>query len=300
MHEERVYYTPRYQQKQRKIESRMCILVFQALLFAALSVEHVPPLGQSPHCGYAPPPGSNDRLYNSPYLVKEATGCPGTPITLHPQDGAASTEEPVGEAEPCLYSATIRVLHACVEARYAPTLATVRLRAEIPPSKITLYTSLTPVCAPPPAPAPLPACAGAAPLRFKLPILCTRLLPTASTAPLGASKLGVCASPCCTLNSLMLVLFHTPAVPLATTISDANTKPQSSDSYQPRESVDHSKRCTRMGDGSMPGTVVDLMVWRAAAVSSLDSSLGERVWISINVVCRGSSLSQDSSCGMLA
>jgi hypothetical protein len=84
----------------------------------------------------------------------------------------------------------------------------------------------------------------------------------------------------------MDVLFHTPAVPLATTISLANTKPQSRDSYQPRLSVDHSNRCTRIGDGSMPETVVDWMAARAAAVvvASLVESFGSRVWIRTSVV----------------
>jgi hypothetical protein len=169
---------------------------------------------------------------------------------------------------------------------------------------IAYYTSLTPVWVPP-LPTPLPAGAGAVPPgtarpRFRLPILCTRLLPTASTAPRGANRLGVWLSPCCTLNRRMLVLFHTPAVPLATTISLANTKPQSKDSYQPRDRVDHSKRCTRIGEGSIPGTVVDLMVFRAFVVSVLESSSGLRVRMSIRVVCRGSSLSHDSSCDMLA
>lgn len=64
---------------------------------------------------------------------------------------------------------------------------------------------------------------------------------------------------------------------MATTISLANTKPQSRDSYQPRDRVDHSKRCTRIGEGSMLGMVVDLMVLRAVVVSVLESSRGLRV-----------------------
>lgn len=82
----------------------------------------------------------------------------------------------------------------------------------------------------------------------------------------------------------MLVLFHTPAVPFATTISLANTKPQSSDSYQPRLRVDHSKRCTRIGEGSMAGISVVFMTFRAVVVSVLEERRGERVWMSIKVV----------------
>ena len=98
----------------------------------------------------------------------------------------------------------------------------------------------------------------------------------------------------------MLVLFHTPAVPLATTISLANTKPQSRDSYQPRLRVDHSNKCTRIGDGSIEGMLVDLIVSRAELVSVLEDRRGERVCISMTVVWRGSSESHDSSYIVLA
>lgn len=50
----------------------------------------------------------------------------------------------------------------------------------------------------------------------------------------------------------------------------------------------------------MPGMVVDLMVSRAVVVSVLESSRGLKVWMSMSVVCKGSSLSQDSSCRVLA
>jgi hypothetical protein len=65
----------------------------------------------------------------------------------------------------------------------------------------------------------------------------------------------------------MLVLFQTPAVPLATSISCAKTKPQSNDSYHPRDKGDHSKRCTLIAVGSMPRTSVSRIVVSAAAVS---------------------------------
>jgi hypothetical protein len=41
---------------------------------------------------------------------------------------------------------------------------------------------------------------------------------------------------------------------------------------------------------------VVLMVVRAVVASVLEERRGERVWISMSVVWRGSSLSQDSSC----
>lgn len=85
---------------------------------------------------------------------------------------------------------------------------------------------------------------------------CTKLLPTASTAPFGASKLGPCAAASWTLKSLIPVPFHTPTVPgvapdaVPTTISLEKMKPQSKDSYQPKDRADHSKECTRTGEGS--------------------------------------------------
>ena len=75
----------------------------------------------------------------------------------------------------------------------------------------------------------------------------------------------------------MLVLFHTPAVPLATCSSDAKTNPHSRDSYQPSDKVDHSKRCTRMDEGSMPGMLVAMIVLSAVVVSVLEDRSGESV-----------------------
>ena len=117
------------------------------------------------------------------------------------------------------------------------------------------------------------------PRRFRFPILWTRLLPTASTAPMGFIRLGPLAVSFSTLNSLIAVLFHTPTAPFCTVISEANMKLQSSDSYQPRERGDHSKRWIRGGDGSMEegsslgGVVVSVlerrvrMVWRGRECS---------------------------------
>ena len=105
------------------------------------------------------------------------------------------------------------------------------------------HTSLT---VPRPAPTPL-----AASLRFKFPILCTRLLPTASTAPIGFMRLGPRTASFSTLNRRTLVPFQTPTVPFCTTISEAKMKPQSRDSYQPKERGVHSKRWIRGGEGSI-------------------------------------------------
>jgi hypothetical protein len=63
------------------------------------------------------------------------------------------------------------------------------------------------------------------------------------------------------LKSLIPVPFQTPTLPGVefdvepTTISLEKMKPQSNDSYQPKESADHSKECTRAGEGS------DKMTW---------------------------------------
>jgi hypothetical protein len=111
--------------------------------------------------------------------------------------------------------------------------------------------------------------------------------------------LGANEGPSWTLNSLILVLFHTPAVPLATSISCANTNPHSNDSYQPRDKGDHSKRCTLIGDGSMPRTSVSRIVSSAAAVSLefVLGILGPSCDINIRIVWSGSSESQLSSYG---
>lgn len=117
-------------------------------------------------------------------------------------------------------------------------------------------------------------------LRFKFPIRCTRLLPTASTAPLGANSVGPCAAVSWTLNSLTPVPFQTPTVPGVepdaepTTISLEKMKPQSRDSYQPMESVVHSKECTRIGEGS------ERMVWMWGS-SAKEGRLETRVRASV-------------------
>src|SRR5688500_4658894 len=73
--------------------------------------------------------------------------------------------------------------------------------------------------------------------RLRFPIRCTKLLPTASTAPLGASNVGPCAAASWTLNNLIDVPFQTPTVPGVapdaepTTISAEKMNPHSSDSY---------------------------------------------------------------------
>ncbi|KAL8831460.1 MAG: hypothetical protein Q9170_005275 [Blastenia crenularia] len=84
-----------------------------------------------------------------------------------------------------------------------------------------------------------------------LPIRWTRLLPTASTAPIGFIKLGPLAAVCSTLNKRILVPFQTPTVPFCTTISEAKMKPQSSDSYQPSASGVQENKCIRGGEGSI-------------------------------------------------
>lgn len=150
--------------------------------------------------------------------------------------------------------------------------------------------------------------------RLRFPIRCTRLLPTASTAPLGASNVGPWAAASWTLNSLIAVPFHTPTVPGVapdadpTTISLEKMNPQSKDSYQPIERADHSNECTRTGAGSA------MMLWIAGS-SAKEGRLSIRVrasgleddWnadsgmcgvmaeISVRMVCSGSSGNQDSS-----
>ena len=138
----------------------------------------------------------------------------------------------------------------------------------------THYTSLT---VPAVAPAFCPSVVEARKLRF--PILCTILLPTASTAPIGFIRLGPFAASFSTLKSRIEVLFQTPAAPFWTAISEEKMKLQSKDSYQPRESGDHSKRWMRAGDGSMEegrfvgGVVVSVLerrvsiVWRGRVCS---------------------------------
>jgi hypothetical protein len=64
----------------------------------------------------------------------------------------------------------------------------------------------------------------------------------------------------------MAVPFHTPTVPFWTCISDVKANPQRSDSYQPRDNGDHSKYWMRIGEGSMPVTFADWMMFRVDAV----------------------------------
>lgn len=154
--------------------------------------------------------------------------------------------------------------------------------------------------------------------RLRLPIRCTRLLPTASTAPLGARSVGPWAAASWTLNSLIPVPFQTPTVPgvapdaVPTTISLEKMNPQRRDSYQPIERADHSKVCTRTGEGSammmrMAGSSVKdgrlVMRVRASGVEALwkadSGTCGVIAEMMVSMVCRGSSGSQDSSWIML-
>jgi hypothetical protein len=65
----------------------------------------------------------------------------------------------------------------------------------------------------------------------------------------------------------MIVPFQTPAVPLDTSSSLVNTNPQTNDSYHPSDRGDHSKRWTRIVDGSMPRIVAVRIADRTADVS---------------------------------
>src|SRR5262245_48021090 len=102
---------------------------------------------------------------------------------------------------------------------------------------------------------------------------------------------GAWAAPSWTLNSLMLVLFQTPAVPFETSISPAKMKLHRSDSYQPRDSGDHSNEWTLIGEGSMPRTSVSRIFFSAAAVSVLEfppfGIFGASSDISMRTVCSG-------------
>ena len=122
----------------------------------------------------------------------------------------------------------------------------------------------------------------ALPLKLRFPILDTKLLPTASTAPIGFIRLGPRAFSFSTLNTRIPVPFQTPTVPFCTTISEANIKDQRSDSYQPSESGDHSKRWIRGGEGSICGGM--------ALGGVLDDVLERKV----STVWRGSDGSQES------
>ncbi|RMZ68266.1 hypothetical protein GMOD_00004483 [Pyrenophora seminiperda CCB06] len=166
------------------------------------------------------------------------------------------------------------------------------------------HTSLTVPCPAPPVLdgercAAWEACA-TAPRMLRDPIRCTRLLPTASTAPRGCKREGAAADVSCTLNNRMLVLFQTPAVPFATSISAAKTKPQRSDSYHPSDKGDHSNKWTLMGEGSIPRTSVSRMTFSASAVSyalleALEGDCIGDLWASDG---RPSSVSESSSSPM--
>lgn len=66
----------------------------------------------------------------------------------------------------------------------------------------------------------------------------------------------------------MAVPVHTPAAePLETSNSEVKMKPQRSDSYQPSDRADHSNRCTRTGEGSMPFGLAFRMTDKVAAMS---------------------------------
>ena len=91
---------------------------------------------------------------------------------------------------------------------------------------------------------------------------------------------------------------QTPAaLPLDTSISDVKINPHRRLSYQPSDNADHSNRCTRTGDGSMPLTSAFLIAASVAAVSLVESAGG--TWddsseINVRMVCNGSSGSQVS------
>lgn len=117
--------------------------------------------------------------------------------------------------------------------------------------------------------------------RFRLPIRCTMLLPTASTAPRGFIKLGPRWTSFSTLNNRMPVPFQTPTVPRSTIISDVQMNDQSNDSYQPSDNGDHSKLW-------ILGEVGSIIVGRSdGGLSSLEDR-------SVRMVCRGSEGSQVS------
>ena len=150
--------------------------------------------------------------------------------------------------------------------------------------------------------------------RLRFPMRWTRLLPTASTAPLGASSVGPCVAASCTLNRRMPVPFQTPTVPgvapdaVPTTISLEKINPQSRDSYHPIDSADHSKEWTRMGEGSETIVCIagssrkDDMLEIKVRASGFDTvwNADSGTWgvieeMMVRTVWRGSSGSHDSS-----
>lgn len=152
------------------------------------------------------------------------------------------------------------------------------------------------------------------PRRLRFPMRWTRLLPTASTAPFGASKVGPCAAASCTLNRRIAVPFQTPTVPGVapaaepTTISLEKMKPQRRDSYHPIESADHSNDCARTGVGSAMmlatwgSSANDGRLWIRVRASGLvvacraaSGMCGAIAEMRVRIVCKGSSGNQDSS-----
>lgn len=132
------------------------------------------------------------------------------------------------------------------------------------------------------------------PLKFIVPIRWTRLLPTASTAPRGSSSDGVWEAISWTLKSRIWVPFQTPAVPLGISISLANTNPHKRDSYHPRASEDHSKRCTRTGDCSILSK--SMLFVSAIIVGKSGASTVDALWLSweitVSIVFKGNTASQ--------
>lgn len=132
--------------------------------------------------------------------------------------------------------------------------------------------------------APVPVTLPINPPRFRPFTPSTNLVPTASTAPLGADRLGPSLLPSVlTWNSFTFVPFQTPMGPMpelafpvtvfervdavvegagAICISDVNIRDHSTEVYQPRDNGDHSNRCTRIGEGAeiiaaMDGCIAD-------------------------------------------
>lgn len=127
---------------------------------------------------------------------------------------------------------------------------------------------------------------------------CTIFDPRASTAPLGCVRLGAWGADASTLNSRMLVPFQIPVEPGAANAEEAKMKPQSSDSYQPRDNGDHSKRCTRIALGSIIDGNSELLIMASAVpVSpvSIVPILGARTSIKVRMVCKGRSVSHVST-----
>ena len=131
----------------------------------------------------------------------------------------------------------------------------------------------------PPAPVTLPM----KPPRFSPFTPSTSLVPTASTAPLGADKLGPSRFPSVlTWKSFTCVPFQTPIGPMpllalpvtvfeivdavvdgagAMCISAVKISDHKTEVYQPSDSVDHSNRCTLIVEGE--DRMVEICGWSA-------------------------------------